>query len=240
MVCVTRSGGSKRRSCLGCPGWPPRWRPEGVAGGWGGAVPGPSEEGGREEFEELAARRAWRSCTSDSNPCTRSMSVETASFNPAFSRSSSAMRRSFGSTASIDPLGSSRSECQSRLPIRERLQFSHLVWAGMWSGFCLWVMLPELSWSWVRSEPLSLLPLVGSATWLSFAIGLLAERNWAWVGSFICTVLSVFTGIWVTMQSIYLNSSFFWEIAGTISAFVVLLLLIQSRHRFLGCQQNVP
>ena len=122
MVCVTRSGGSNRRSCLGCPGWPPRRRPEGVAGGWGGAAPGPSEEGGREEFDELAARRAWSSCTSDSKTCTRARSLETASFSSAFSRSSSAIRRSFGSTASIDPLGSSRRECQSRFPVGERLR----------------------------------------------------------------------------------------------------------------------
>src|SRR3954468_24690278 len=62
MISSTSSTGSRARKTPRCPGWPPRFRPEGGAfgrtGAWGG-----SEEGGREELDESWPRRASSSQT---------------------------------------------------------------------------------------------------------------------------------------------------------------------------------
>src|SRR3954447_19909703 len=66
----TFSGGTKRRSALRCPGWPPRLRPEGGVGGLRFNPMG-SDEGGLEELVELSFSRASRSLIRRSSSRTR-------------------------------------------------------------------------------------------------------------------------------------------------------------------------
>jgi len=109
----------------------------------------------------------------------------------------------------------------------------HLLWGGHWSLYILWVALSGFSWSWASTEPFALLLPIAPAAWLVFAVGLLVDRRWAWFGSFVCTVFSLFAGVWVTMQSLYYRTSFVWELVGTLVAFTVLGFLLHTRQSFL-------
>lgn len=66
----TFCGGTKLRSALPCPDWPPRFRPEGGVGGLRFKPIG-SDEGGLEELVELSLSRASRSPTRCSNSAIR-------------------------------------------------------------------------------------------------------------------------------------------------------------------------
>jgi hypothetical protein len=98
----TCSGGKRARSCLGCPGWPPRRRWSCPAGGGGGGGLTRSEEGGLEEVEESwRAAATWPSsratvacnCSRGARCCSRcagkrwhpAQGVVTASARPSFS-----------------------------------------------------------------------------------------------------------------------------------------------------------
>src|SRR4051794_16396383 len=70
IVCWSRSGGRRRRWWPLWPGWPPVLRPVGLLTTAGGAAGGLAE-GGSDESEALAPRRAWRSLTRRSNSSTR-------------------------------------------------------------------------------------------------------------------------------------------------------------------------
>ena len=99
----------------------------------------------------------------------------------------------------------------------------------------LWVSLSEFSWNELKSEPLgSLIPLAGAA-WLTFAIGLFFGRGWAWFGSFIFTVFSVFAGIWIAMQSVLFEGrgEIVFDLGGISFAVAVLGMLLHTRHSFL-------
>lgn len=66
---MTSSGGRITRSCLVCPGCPPRLRPDGVRGD-AGLTCGPSDDGGFDEFVELSL-----SCASSSATCASSFGI---------------------------------------------------------------------------------------------------------------------------------------------------------------------
>src|SRR5208282_2863265 len=70
VIVRTFCGGTKLRSALRCPGWPPRFRPEGGVGGLRFKPMG-SDEGGLEELVELSLSRASRSPTRCSNSAIR-------------------------------------------------------------------------------------------------------------------------------------------------------------------------
>jgi hypothetical protein len=125
-------------------------------------------------------------------------------------------------------------------------KFIHLLWAGYWSFFLLSVSLPEL-----HTEPylvaLSLLALV----WISFAVGLLSDRPWAWFGSFVCSVLwlfGLFYCIWMDIaimqdegRRVFFESQagfFYWELIGAVIAVVVVGALLHTRHQFLRSHEK--
>ncbi len=118
----------------------------------------------------------------------------------------------------------------------------HLVWAGLLSGLMLWVSAPGLKWSAVWGEPFYLVLPIIAASWLTFAVGLFFGRPWAWNGSFVFTIFSLFTAVWFSMQAIALPiaQELKLDLAGVASALVVAGLLARSRHSYYSRPANPP
>jgi hypothetical protein len=122
----------------------------------------------------------------------------------------------------------------------------HLCWAGGWSLFLLWISLSQFSWSWLQAEPqFIMLPLLALG-WLTFGIGLLFHRSWAWYGSFVYSVISLFVAFYILWADIPIvqgeGRRFFWqhqagsfycEVVGAVLAVTVVSLLLHSRQHFL-------
>jgi hypothetical protein len=115
-------------------------------------------------------------------------------------------------------------------------KISHLVWAGLWSSFLLWFSFAHGLGDY-RHEPHLLAIPVFSLAWLTFAVALLFDRRWAFYGSFLLAVLSLFVAYYIAWSSVAIamheRTSFVFEIAGAVAATVVVWLLLQSRHQFL-------
>jgi len=122
----------------------------------------------------------------------------------------------------------------------------HLFWAGGWSLFLLWILLSQFSWSWLQAEPqFIVLPLLALG-WLTFGIGLLFDRSWAWYGSFVYSGIALFVAFYILWADIPIiqeeGSSFFWqhqagsfycEVVGAVLAVTVVSFLLHSRQHFL-------
>jgi hypothetical protein len=122
----------------------------------------------------------------------------------------------------------------------------HLFWAGLWSVLLLWVSLSEFSWSWLQAEPqFSVFPILALG-WLTFAVSLLFDRAWAWYGSFVYSVLSLFVAFYFVWTAFAImqdeGNSLFWkyqadgfycELVGVALAVTVVWMLLHSRHQFL-------
>jgi hypothetical protein len=119
----------------------------------------------------------------------------------------------------------------------------HFLWAGGWSAFLLWVSLSDFSWTWFRVEPHMIAIPIASLAWMPFAVGLFFERGWAWYGSFVLTVLSLFVAFYVTWMSAAIarheGGSFHWEIVGSMIALAVLAALLQTRQDFLKPHERI-
>jgi hypothetical protein len=112
----------------------------------------------------------------------------------------------------------------------------HLFWAGFWSLFLLWASL-DFSWSYLREEPYMIAMPMAALSWLPFAVGLFFNRAWAWYGSFVFTVLSLFVAFYVTWMSVTIvhfeGGSFYWELFASAIALAVVVALLYTRHQFL-------
>lgn len=110
----------------------------------------------------------------------------------------------------------------------------------------LWISLREFSWSWLLVEPQYAVLMALALGWLAFAVGLLFDRSWAWYGSFVYSVLSLFVAFYILWGDIPImqeeGSGFFWkyqagefccEVVGAASAATVVSVLLHSRHQFL-------
>jgi hypothetical protein len=122
----------------------------------------------------------------------------------------------------------------------------HSLWAGLWSFFLLWVSVSEFSWKWLLVEPQYAVLMVLALGWLTFAVGLLFDRSWAWYGSFVYTVLSLFVAFYLVWSTFAImqdeGGSYFWknqagsfycELIGAVLAVAVVSVLLQTRHKFL-------
>ncbi len=116
-------------------------------------------------------------------------------------------------------------------------KISHIIWAGSWSSFLLWYSFAH-GLDDFRTEPHLLAIPVFSAGWLAFAIALLFDRRWAFYGSFLLAILSLFVAYYIAWSSVAIalheRTSFVFEIIGAVAATVVVWLLLQSRHQFLS------
>jgi len=130
--------------------------------------------------------------------------------------------------------------------VKKTAKILHLVWSGGWSIFLLWISLSEFSWSWLQSEPQFIVLPMLAIGWLTFSIGLLFNRSWAWHGSFVYSVISLFVAFYILWGDIPIiqeeGCSFFWkyqagafycELVGAVLAMTVVSLLLHSRHHFL-------
>ena len=122
----------------------------------------------------------------------------------------------------------------------------HLIWAGGWSLFLLWFSSSQIRWSSLFDEPLDVvLPLLALG-WLTFAVGLLFDRSWAWYGSFVYSVISLFVAFYILLLDIStiqeegiksfwqdLAGSFCCEVVGAVLAVTVVSFLLHSRQHFL-------
>src|ERR1043166_344736 len=95
-------------------------------------------------------------------------------------------------------------------------KISHLVWAGLWSSFLLWFSFAHGLGDY-RHEPHLLAIPVFSLAWLTFAVALLFDRRWAFYGSFLLAVLSLFVAYYIAWSSVAIamheRTSFVFEIA---------------------------
>ncbi len=128
----------------------------------------------------------------------------------------------------------------------------HSFWAGLWSLFLLWFSLSNFSWSWLQPEPQFFVLIILALGWLTFAVGLLFDRSWAWYGSFVYTVLSLFVAFYILLTSFaimqdegrsyfwnYQAGSFYCEVIGAVFAVAVVSVLLHSRHQFLKKNNQV-
>jgi hypothetical protein len=120
-------------------------------------------------------------------------------------------------------------------------KISHLIWAGLWSSFLLWFTVARGSGDFGHEPHLLAIP-VFSLGWLTFAVALLFDRRWAFYGSFLLAVLSLFVAYYIAWTSVAIamheRTSFVFEIIGAVAATVVVWLLLQSRHQFLSRHDN--
>jgi len=117
-------------------------------------------------------------------------------------------------------------------------KISHLLWAGLWSSFLIWFSIVHGNAGYSHKEAPYLLAIpVFSLTWLTFAVLLLFDRGWAFYGSFLLAVLSLFVAYYVAWTAVAIalheHSSCVLEIIGAVAATLVVWLLLQSRHDFL-------
>jgi hypothetical protein len=124
-------------------------------------------------------------------------------------------------------------------------KISHLIWGGFWSISLLLMSLSEMasysSWRFVLTEwQIIVLPILALG-WLAFSVGLLFDQPWAWYGSFVYSVISLFVAFYILWADIpiiqdvwkYEVGAFCCEVIGAVSAVTVVWLLLHSRHRFL-------
>ena len=78
---------------------------------------------------------------------------------------------------------------------------------------------------------------IAALGWLPFALGLLFDRAWAWYGSFVFAVLSLFVAFYVTWMAVAFaiseGGNFYWELFGSIIAVAVVAALLHVRNLFL-------
>jgi hypothetical protein len=122
-------------------------------------------------------------------------------------------------------------------------KLSHFIWAGLWGSFLIWFSLVHGIGGYSYKDAPSLFAIpVFSVAWLVFAVALLFDRRWAFYGSFLLAVFSLFVAYYVAWSSVAIalheHSSFVLEIIGAVAATVVVWLLLQSRHQFLSRHAN--
>jgi len=124
-------------------------------------------------------------------------------------------------------------------------KISHLVWAGLWSSILLWFTIVHgIGGYTYKDAPYWLAIPAFSLAWLMFAVAVLFDRRWAFYGSFVLAVLSLFVAYYVACKSVTMalhdpHTSFLLEIIGAVAATVVVWLLLQSRHQFLSRHDNI-
>ena len=124
-------------------------------------------------------------------------------------------------------------------------KISHSIWGGFWSIFLLLISLSEMvshsSWRFVLTEwQIIVLPILALG-WLTFGVGLLFDQPWAWYGSFVYSVVSLFVAFYILwadspiIQDVwkYEAGAFCCEVIGAVLAVTVVWILLYSRHRFL-------
>jgi hypothetical protein len=122
-------------------------------------------------------------------------------------------------------------------------KISHLLWAGMCSSFLIWFSVTDGLGAYSYKDAPYLLAIPGfSIAWLVFAVALMFERRWAFYGSFLLAVLSLFVTYYVAWAVIAIaaheHSSFILEIIGAAAATIVVWLLLKSRHDLVRAQDN--
>jgi hypothetical protein len=123
-------------------------------------------------------------------------------------------------------------------------KISHLIWAGLWSSVLLWFSMQGLGGYTYKNAPYLLAIPAFSLAWLAFAVALLFNRRWAFYGSFLLAVLSLFVAYYLAWISVAMalhnpRTSFVMETVGAVAATIVVWLLLQSRHHFLSRHDDV-
>ena len=136
--------------------------------------------------------------------------------------------------------------------MKKAAKILHLVWAGGWSLFLLWFSSSRIGWSSLFDEPQFIVLPLFALGWLTFGVGLLFDRSWAWYGGFVYSVISLFVAFYILLADIPIiqeeGSRFFWqhqagsfycEVVGAVLAVTVVSFLLHSRQFFLKSHEPV-
>jgi hypothetical protein len=127
----------------------------------------------------------------------------------------------------------------------------HSVWAGLFVSPAV-----ALLFSRFRDDPNLVAISIACLSWLPFAIGLIFDRAWAWYGSFVFSVLSVFPCFYLLLwdvlgmahslgegETLRLNALFDpyggSVLFACVIALAVVAALLRTRHQLLGTNDRV-
>ena len=123
-------------------------------------------------------------------------------------------------------------------PVKFCTKLVHSAWAGYWSFVMVRFSAREFYWSEIQTEPQIVLLPVLACLWLPFALGLWFDRRWAWIGSFMFCVLSLFVAFYIAWGSVAIANDEGWqnrqliEFVWIVPAVIVVAMLLHARRHF--------